>query len=52
MVLYNNIVKIPKNLWIGYMLNATFLLAYKELAFNFHLHIRYIYVGRNFIINK
>ena len=27
MILYNNIVKIFKNLWIGYMLKVAFLLA-------------------------
>ena len=34
MILYNNIVKISKNRWIGYMLKVAFLLA--SSIVNFH----------------
>ena len=37
MILYNNIVKIFKNLWIGYMLKVAFLLA-STIFFQIKIH--------------
>ena len=40
MILYNNIVKISKNRWIGYMLKVAFLLASSIHVFELMLHVQ------------
>ena len=42
MILYNNIVKISKNRWIGYMLKVAFLLAssiYVQVSKGIYAHV-------------